>query len=513
VKPLSVRGSLATIAVLGGLIFGSSVASAAPAPASSGLRVYVGYADNVRADAVSFPTPWQGSPNTIFEGCTPAASCTYDGGAVQLFNGSSRTVHVNAVVVTLGTCVFNGWDPTDVAAGDSLIVTQLKSGSTHGCTQNSPANMMDTSDVGPNGQSWTGVCAENKDDLIATVDITVDGTTTRYYDSGQVLNTGGFDVGACVAGANESTQWTVIGNQPCHSSALTLAPVTQTHPVFTTATVTATFSACGEPLANAPVDFAVTAGPNASPTAHGFPTNAQGQASFSYSSTQVGTDTVGASISNLAGTIGATPVTVIWTAGFAQGGAFVIGDLENVQNNAAYWWGAQWWKYDPLSSGLAPAAFKGFEDSNATPWCGDSWTARPGNSSRPPKSVTPYMAVIVSSHITKSGPTISGDVVGIVVVKTDAGYGPNPGHRGTGKIVATLCGSSASAGSTPPLPASHGKGASGNPHPALPQRGRSSSEAAGATAVTSPVAATQPSATDTRKKDLPPQKARGKPGR
>jgi hypothetical protein len=454
VEPSSNGGSrVATVAILGALILGSAVISAAPAAASSGIAVYVGYADSLRANAISFPTPWQGSPNTIFEGCVPAASCVFDSGAVQVFNGSSSAVHVDAIVVTVGTCVFNRWPSASLPSGDGLIVTQLQSGATDGCTENSPASLMDTSDVGPNGISYTGICTP--DHLIPTVDVTIDGTSTRYFDSGQVLNTGGFDMGVCVG--NESTQWTVIGNPPCHNSALTLTPPSQAHPVFSTATVTATFNACGQPLANAAVDFSVAAGPNAGRTGSGA-TNGQGQASFSYSSTQVGTDTVTASISNPAGVIDSNPVTVIWTAGFAQGGVFVIGDLENVEGGAAYWWGAQWWKQDPLSGGLAPASFKGFENSNPAPWCGDTWTTRPGNSSRPPKSVSPYMAVIVASHVTKSGPTISGDVVGIVVVKTDPGYGPNPGHRGTGTIVATLCGKTASAGALPSRPLPHGTG-------------------------------------------------------
>jgi hypothetical protein len=37
------------------------------------------------------------------------------------------------------------------------------------------------------------------------------------------------------------------------------------------------------------------------------------------------------------------------------------------------------------------------------------------------------------------GPTISGDDKSIVVVKTDPGYAPNPGHPGTGTIVAEFC--------------------------------------------------------------------------
>jgi hypothetical protein len=49
------------------------------------------------------------------------------------------------------------------------------------------------------------------------------------------------------------------------------------------------------------------------------------------------------------------------------------------------------------------------------------------------------MAVIVSSHITKSGPVISGNIVHIVLVRTNPGYGPNPGHLGTGTIIGQVC--------------------------------------------------------------------------
>jgi hypothetical protein len=49
------------------------------------------------------------------------------------------------------------------------------------------------------------------------------------------------------------------------------------------------------------------------------------------------------------------------------------------------------------------------------------------------------MLVIVSSQITKQGAVISGDIVHIVLVKTDPGYGPNPGHPGTGTIISQLC--------------------------------------------------------------------------
>jgi hypothetical protein len=49
------------------------------------------------------------------------------------------------------------------------------------------------------------------------------------------------------------------------------------------------------------------------------------------------------------------------------------------------------------------------------------------------------MGVAVSTSVTKHGDTISGDITTIVVVVTDPGYAANPGHPGTGSIIATYC--------------------------------------------------------------------------
>ena len=128
---------------------------------------------------------------------------------------------------------------------------------------------------------------------------------------------------------------------------------------------------------------------------------------------------------------------------FLGSGSFVIGDLNAAVGNTVTFWGAQWAKVNSLSGGPAPRAFKGFADqtSTAPPTCGGSWITDPGNSSGPPASVPPFMAVIASSPVTKSGATISGDVPKIVIVKTNPGYGPSPGQTGTGTVVAKLCGS------------------------------------------------------------------------
>ena len=121
-------------------------------------------------------------------------------------------------------------------------------------------------------------------------------------------------------------------------------------------------------------------------------------------------------------------------------GPFVIGDLNAAVGSQVTFWGAQWWKDNPLSTGLAPAAFKGFVDSNAPAVCGQGWTTDPGNSSHPPASVGPYVEAIVSSQITQTGSVISGDTTEVVVIQVDPGYAGDPGHPGTGMVVNVLCG-------------------------------------------------------------------------
>jgi folate-dependent phosphoribosylglycinamide formyltransferase PurN len=68
------------------------------------------------------------------------------------------------------------------------------------------------------------------------------------------------------------------------------------------------------------------------------------------------------------------------------------------------------------------------------------WSTDPGNSAPPPAGPLPeYMAVIVTSSAAKSGAAISGNTVHIVIVKTNAGYAPDPGHAGTGTVISQVC--------------------------------------------------------------------------
>ncbi|MGE5323736.1 MAG: hypothetical protein ACM3SW_12785 [Actinomycetota bacterium] len=133
----------------------------------------------------------------------------------------------------------------------------------------------------------------------------------------------------------------------------------------------------------------------------------------------------------------ATAQTLIFA--FLARGSFVVGNQSDT--GAVTFWDAQWWKVNSLSGGPAPASFKGFADTLSTtpPACGGTWSTGPGNSSAPPASVPSFMAVIASSSIVQSGSNISGDTAAIVIVQTAPGYAPNPGHAGTGTVVAVLC--------------------------------------------------------------------------
>ena len=125
--------------------------------------------------------------------------------------------------------------------------------------------------------------------------------------------------------------------------------------------------------------------------------------------------------------------------GLSSGGNFVIGDGSAVVGSAAYLWGARWTTMNTLSGGVSEPSFKGFADNpNAAPALGTNWSTTPGNSAKPPDSLPSYMAVIVATGVTKDGPRIGGDTAGVVIVKTDAGYGPDPGQEGTASVVAVL---------------------------------------------------------------------------
>ena len=123
---------------------------------------------------------------------------------------------------------------------------------------------------------------------------------------------------------------------------------------------------------------------------------------------------------------------------FLAKGAFVIGDGNSAIGTSVTFWGANWSAANTVSGGPAPHSFKGFASSTSEPpKKGNNWTCRTGNASSPPSGPLPtYMGVVVTDSVNQSGSKIRGDIVHIVVVKVDPGYSGNPGHPGTGTVVA-----------------------------------------------------------------------------
>jgi RHS repeat-associated protein len=171
-------------------------------PGFPGLAVFVGYADGVHGGGL-FPSPWDGSPNVIFEGCT--GGCSFDGGAILIQNITSSTMTIAHVTASIGSCTFDIW-PKDASlpAGRSLIYAQETDGASEGCTTD---GTFDTSDVLNYPQ-----CVP--DGTAPVVNITVGSATDSYVDSGEVLDTGSVDPGGCSSGSNESQQWVPIGSSP-----------------------------------------------------------------------------------------------------------------------------------------------------------------------------------------------------------------------------------------------------------------------------------------------------------
>jgi hypothetical protein len=296
------------LAALAVMIMGATASSAGAA-----LSVSVGYADTLRANP-NFPTPWAGAPNTTFIG----SGSPWDAGAVRIVNDSTSPVTVGGVTVDLHHGAGGASGPTFNLWGAFTIPGAV--GSTPGqviLTQTTQYNF-DTSDFPVNP---CGTKLSSTDPRIPTVALSTGTGTVTLKDSGHVLDTFGYDL-ACQH--NETTQWTQIGSDPCPSSALSLAPPSQTKGVGQTATVTATLTnaggpGCGTPLPGVKVDF-TGSGPNA-PISGSGTTNGSGQATFSYSGGHTGTDTLAASVTNAeGGVVNSNTVTVTWGTLVRDGG-------------------------------------------------------------------------------------------------------------------------------------------------------------------------------------------------
>lgn len=177
------------------------------------------------------------------------------------------------------------------------------------------------------------------------------------------------------------------------------------------------------------------------------PTDASGNASCTLASVAapaLGPQQVTASFAGDAYYLPSSETKDVIVFAFPSRGAFTLGDLtvaSATPSTRVTWWSDSWNALNRLSGGAVTSSFKGFAGTLGSnpPACGGTWTTLPGNSPPPVGGVPSYMGTLVSSQVQKSGNTYSGNVVKIVVVRTNPGYGPDPSRAGTGTIVATYC--------------------------------------------------------------------------
>jgi hypothetical protein len=243
----------------------------------------------------------------------------------------------------------------------------------------------------------------------------------------------------------------------CPTPATTTAPPSTAPPVSDQTFTGSTAEFNDSSTTGTPSDFTATINWGDSSSSSGTITGGPGVAPYFVSGTHnygsTGTFTVSTTINDVDGsTTTAKCQLIVFAFPTSNGATFVIGDLaptgtrNPLPGDTVTWWGSQWAALNPMTMGPPPASMKGFAgfEDNALglpPACSPTatWTTDPGNSTPPPATVPEVMGVIVSSHVDQNGSVISGDIKEIVIVRNDPGYAPDPGHYGTGTVLAIVC--------------------------------------------------------------------------
>lgn len=239
---------------------------------------------------------------------------------------------------------------------------------------------------------------------------------------------------------DQSNSATVTSTASVADASLTAAPACSASTLGSYNAPTATFTDAAGSLGTAS-DFTPTIAWGDGAVTSGTVTASGGgsySVSGSHSYASFGLFTITTTVADDGGSVVTTSCTTIGFSFAPGGGAFVIGSPHGAVGQSVTFWSAQWARTN-LADGSA-RSFKGFARNPKSPSCGAGWISDPGNSTPPPAGPLPeFMGVIVTSSASQSGSTTSGNVVHIVVVKTNAGYSPNPGHAGTGTVVAVVC--------------------------------------------------------------------------
>jgi PKD repeat protein len=178
----------------------ASTSSSAPP-----IAVKVGYVDTHHVTSWPFPSPWMGSPNTVFVGAPDSSSGGWDASALRIDNTSASPLTGVTVSVDMGGQHFALWGTNTIPAAQSLILTQTAFANFDGS---------DTNPAGCFGCDPT-LCMSQVSNVIPVIHVTIGGVTTDYFDTGQVVNTGGVDSAGCPPTGNrndETIGWLPVGS-------------------------------------------------------------------------------------------------------------------------------------------------------------------------------------------------------------------------------------------------------------------------------------------------------------
>ncbi len=160
-------------------------------PGGTQVAVYTGYYDTHHpGNTQPKPSPWIGSPNTVFVGQpdSPGSSTLdWDTSALRVENLTGGSLSGVVVTADIGSKRFDLWGANTIPAGWNLVLAQTFFEAFDG----SDLNAAGCYDCNPND------CLTKVSSVIPVVRVTIGGTTTVYYDTGQQLNTNGVDAAGC----------------------------------------------------------------------------------------------------------------------------------------------------------------------------------------------------------------------------------------------------------------------------------------------------------------------------
>jgi uncharacterized repeat protein (TIGR01451 family) len=372
----------------------------------------------------------------------------------------SRTVTVTAKVpVQAGTTAIN----CGTLNGQNLLGTALPGQTSSPCATTTPVKIPTVVTVSPASGDFddaTSVSAKLTDDVLNPL---AGKQLTFTLNGSETCNgtTDALGIASC----------SITPGEAAGPYTLTAAFTDSTDPVYATSTGNGTFTVTKEETTTAYTGATVLLGTSATlqgtlledgttpiagrtltlglgATTCSAVTNGSGVATCTVSTVTLGSQTLSATFAGDAFYLPSSDSskTAIVFA-FPSTGVFALGDstAASAGSSTVTWWDSSWNKLNSLTGGVAPSAFKGFASGvplpNTSPAniCSGNWTSNGGNSPPPPATVPSYMGVIVADSVTKSGTTVNGHYVKIVVVQTNAGYAPGPSNSGTGTIVATFC--------------------------------------------------------------------------